>query len=89
MAKVTFTSKPENQDYAVSINQDNEQSYVGGNRGTVVRVANLFYNTPARKKFLRSTNVEKNHVTQVVHEIVFAHPEIKLSYYVDHKLLLD
>ncbi len=89
VAKVTFTSKPAKQDYAVAINQDNEQQYTGGNNGTTVRVANLFYNTPARKKFLRSANVEKNHITQVIHEIVFAHPDLRLRYYVDHQLLLD
>ena len=83
VAKVTFTSKPASQDYAVQINQDNEQQYTGGNNGTIVRVANLFYNTPARKKFLRSSNIEKNHVTQVIHEIIFAHPELNLRYYVD------
>ncbi len=89
VAKVTFTSKPDLQDYAVSINQDNETEYTGGNRGTTVRVANLFYNTPARRKFLRSANIEKNHVTQIIHEIVFAHPDLQLRYYVDHNLILD
>ena len=89
VAKVTFTSKPASQDYAVQINQDNEQQYTGGNNGTIVRVANLFYNTPARKKFLRSSNIEKNHVTQVIHEIIFAHPELNLRYYVDKELVLD
>jgi len=89
VAKVNFTSKPDGQDYAVTINQDGEQQYAGGNRGTTVRVANLFYNTPARKKFLHSANVEKNHVTQIIHEIVFAHPDLQLRYYVDHQLLLD
>lgn len=89
VAKVTFTSKPAHQNYAVQINQDNEHQYTGGNNGTTVRVANLFYNTPARKKFLRSAKIEKNHVTQVIHEIIFAHPEINLRYYVDQQLLLD
>ncbi len=89
VAKVSFTSKTDNQEYAVTINQDNEQQYAGGNRGTTVRVANLFYNTPARKKFLHSANVEKNHVTQIIHEIVFAHPDLQLRYYVDKELILD
>lgn len=89
VAKVNFTSKPDQQEYAVTINQDNQKEYVGGNRGTTVRVASLFYNTPARKKFLRSGNVEKNHVTQVIHEVIFAHPNLHLRYYVDHELLID
>lgn len=89
VAQVTFTSKPATQDYAVQINQNNEQQYTGGNNGTTVSVTNLFYNTPARKKFLRSTNVEKNHVTQVIHEIIFAHPDLNLRYYIDQQLVLD
>jgi len=89
VAKVSFTSKPAGQDYAVQINQDNEQQYTGGNNGTTVRVSNLFYNTPARKKFLRSPNVEKNHVTQIVHEIIFANPNRHFRYYVDQQLILD
>jgi len=89
VAKVTFTSKPAEQEYAVQINQDNEKQYVGGNNGTTVRVANLFFNVPARKKFLKSANIEKNHVTHVVHEIIFANPEINLRYYIDQQLVLD
>lgn len=89
VAKVTFTSKPVEQEYAAQINQDNEKQYVGGNNGTTVRVANLFFNTPARKKFLKSANIEKNHVTHVVHEIIFANPEINLRYYIDQQLVLD
>lgn len=89
VAKVTFTSKPAEQEYAAQINQDNEKQYVGGNNGTTVRVTNLFFNTPARKKFLKSANIEKNHVTHVVHEIIFANPEINLRYYIDQQLVLD
>lgn len=89
VSKVTFTSKPAEQDYAVQINQDNEQEFVGGNNGTTVRVANLFYNTPARKKFLKSATVEKNHVTHVIHEIIFANPKLHIRYYVDQQLVLD
>lgn len=89
VSKVTFTSKPAEQDYAVQINQDNEQEFVGGNNGTTVRVANLFYNTPARKKFLKSATVEKNHVTHVIHEIIFANPKLHMRYYVDQQLVLD
>ncbi len=89
VAKVSFISKPATQEYAVQINQDNEQQYTGGNNGTTVRVSNLFYNTPARKKFLRSPNIEKNHVTQVIHEIIFANPDCHIRYYVDQQLILD
>jgi len=89
VAKVTFTSRTAEQEYAVQINQDNEKNYTSGNNGTTVCVANLFYNTPARKKFLKAANVEKNNVTQIIHEIIFANPDLKIRYYVDQKLVLD
>ncbi len=44
--------------------------------GTAVEVANLFFNTPARLKFLRSNATEFSHVVRVVTELALAHPEI-------------
>ncbi|MBQ7973895.1 MAG: hypothetical protein IJ295_02995, partial [Clostridia bacterium] len=59
------------------------------NNGTTVKVENLFYNTPELKKFLRSANVEKNHITQVIHEIIFANPDRHFRYYIDQQLVID
>lgn len=89
VAKVEFTSKPREQDYAASINDENEIKMVGGNNGTTVRVANLFYNTPARRKFLRSSSIERNNVTQTIHDFIFANPDLIMRYIVDGKVMLD
>lgn len=89
VAKVEFTSKPQNQAYAVTINERNEQKRLGGNNGTTVKVSDLFYNTPARKKFLRSANTEKNNVTKVIHNFIFANPQLAVRYLVDGKIVLD
>lgn len=89
VAKVEFISKPAEQNFAASVNENNEVKLVGGNNGTTVRVANLFYNTPARKKFLRSANTEKNNVTQVIHEFIFANPDLLIRYIVDGQIMLD
>ncbi len=42
---------------------------------TTIRVRDLFFNTPARRKFLKSDVVEKKHVTSVVTKIALANPE--------------
>ena len=47
------------------------------NPGTMITVKNLFYNTPARRNFLRSDNAEMNQVLKVVKRFFLAHPEIR------------
>ena len=50
-----------------------------GSNGTSVSVKNLFYNVPARRKFLKSDPVELRHIMDEFHRIALAHPEIFLS----------
>lgn len=89
VAQVEFTSKPADQEYGASINEKHEIKRVGANNGTTVKVSNLFYNTPARRKFLRSSSTEKNNVTAVVENLIFANPTLFIRYVVDGKVLLD
>ena len=42
--------------------------------GTTVQVRNLFFNLPARKKFLRSIATEESHIQEIVQLLAFAHP---------------
>ncbi len=48
----------------------------GGPQGTTIVVRDLFYNTPARRKFLRAETTELSHVTALVTHYALAHPEI-------------
>ena len=48
---------------------------VGAPRGTTLTVRDLFFNTPARRKFLKSETTETSHVTALVTHYALAHPD--------------
>ena len=52
---------------------------VGHPVGTTVRVDDLFYNVPARRKFLRSSNTESGHVAEVVLDAALSRPDVSFS----------
>lgn len=48
--------------------------------GTTVKVKNLFFNLPARRKFLKQDSVETTNISIVVAKMIIAHPEISFKY---------
>lgn len=61
---------------------------VGANVGTVIEVRDLFYNTPARMKFLKKDVKEGANVAAVVDRIALSHPEIAFEFIKDGKKTL-
>ncbi|HEU0265727.1 MAG TPA: DNA mismatch repair endonuclease MutL [Geobacterales bacterium] len=55
--------------------------------GSVVTVRNLFYNTPARLKFLRSDETEAGHVGELVTRLALARPDVRFTYRRDDKVI--
>lgn len=49
--------------------------------GTRIEVANIFFNTPARKKFLKTENTEAAHISRIVKLYAIAHPDVAFSLY--------
>ncbi|MFC3882306.1 DNA mismatch repair endonuclease MutL [Bacillus songklensis] len=47
-------------------------------KGTDITVSHLFYNTPARLKYMKTINTELGNVTDVVNRIAMAHPEVSI-----------
>ena len=53
---------------------------VGAPEGTTFIARNLFYNTPARKKFLKTAATEGGHVADLVEKIAMSHPDISIRF---------
>ena len=59
-----------------------ESSYeeVGAPTGTTFFVRNLFYNTPVRKKFLKSTTTEAGYVSDLMEHLAMSHPQVAFQF---------
>ncbi len=64
-----------------------EESEVQGEPGTTISVRNLFYNVPARRKFLKSNATEYQHIFEIVKSFALAYPEIEWRMYSDDEEL--
>lgn len=56
--------------------------------GTTIKVENLFFNTPVRKKFLKKPAQESMHVNDVINRIALSNPQLSIRYIVDGKTIL-
>ncbi|MEG2561266.1 MAG: DNA mismatch repair endonuclease MutL [Clostridia bacterium] len=57
--------------------------------GTKIEVNNLFYNAPVRAKFLKKAATEAEFVSDIVSQIIFANPNVKIKYVVDGKTVFQ
>ena len=74
--------------YEIAGGQELELADAGCPVGTTIVVADLFYNTPARMKFLKKDVTEANAVAGVVERIAVSHPEISFRFIRDGKQAL-
>lgn len=59
------------------------------NEGTFVTVSNLFYNVPARQKFLKTVRSEENDVTDTVSRLILANPNVSFRYEINDSLIFN
>lgn len=55
--------------------------------GTTICVEDLFFNTPARAKFLRKPKTEEGDITHIIEKFMLSHPEVTFEYVVDEKVV--
>lgn len=61
----------------------------GVSPGTAIEVSDLFYNTPARRKFLKSAETEASHVEHQIRLHALAYPRVRFIYKRDDQLVFD
>lgn len=74
--------------YSVSAGEEVELSDIGCPKGTTIIVRDLFFNIPARQKFLKKDVSEGNAIAQVIDRIALSHPEIAFTFIRDSKVSL-
>ena len=62
-----------------------QRSPVGAPHGTVISVENLFYNVPARLKFLKSESSERSHIASLVSRYAIAYPQVRFKLIFDNR----
>ena len=76
-------------DLHLEAGQITEESEVGCPDGTTIIIRDLFFNTPARMKFMKADTVEGGRVTAAVQLQALAHPEVAFTYLRDGKQILS
>lgn len=66
--------------YAISGGQEEEPEEIGAPDGTTFLVHNLFFNTPARKKFLKQPQTEGSYVADMMEHLALSHPHISIKF---------
>lgn len=92
VSRLTLTSKTAEQAQAWEVYAQGRDMEVTFNPtshpvGTTVEVANLFFNTPARRKFLRADKTEFGHIDEVIRRIALAKPNITFQLSHNGKIL--
>ena len=89
VAKVSVFSKNKNEDcgYTISCNGGvlSQKTEYPCNQGTTFVVDNIFYNIPARAKFLKKPRQEASEITNLITRYILANPNISFKYVVDEK----
>jgi len=90
VSKVTLITRSREEPMGVELKLEGSkiisQRPIGAPPGTNITVAQLFWNTPARKKFLKSNATEAGHISKIVTRYALAYPEVRFSYVTEGRL---
>ena len=83
VSRLTLTSRQEDSSHATQVKAEdgklNSPTAAAHPVGTTIEAAELFFNTPARRKFLKSENTEYAHCATMLERLALAHPHIAFS----------
>ena len=93
VSKLEMTTKFEDEAVGTKItlvggNVESKEA-VGANTGTSIVIKDLFFNTPARKKFLKTDHAELMNITDIVNKLAIGYPNVKFRYLNAGKLMVN
>lgn len=84
VSQIELITKTENEDSGIALDIMSgkiiSRNRIGTTRGTTFIIKNLFYNTPARLKFMKSASTEAAYINDVVSRLAMAHPNISVRF---------
>jgi len=93
ISKVTLITQQKDDNLGIKITHENNtitsQEAVSFGHGVDLEIKELFYNIPARKKFLKQDETEWNHILNLVHRLTFTNLNIHFKLYKNGNLILN
>lgn len=91
VSNISLASKTESasEGYQVKVSggEMGDITPIGATTGTYIIISDLFFNIPARKKFLRKPKLEENDITNYIARLILANPNISIKYVADNKIV--
>lgn len=86
-----LSSEKDSNGYEIKINGSEEKSFkpAAGLSGTTCKVQNLFYNTPARRKFLKKPETEQSVINSMMRRFMLSRPEVAFKMLSNNKIVYD
>ena len=91
VSEMTITSSISNEGYYVKYKAGKlvSEGSIAHNKGTTILVEKLFFNTPARLKYIKSLSLELGYITDIVDKLVLANPSISFKLTNNNKTLIQ
>lgn len=93
VSRLSILSRPKDQNEAGLIESEGEHTKpprpASGPPGTTITVRNLFFNTPARRKFLKTDQTEAGRISDALENLALAHPAIAFSLQQNQRKTID
>jgi len=93
VARVTLTTREKGVDTGFQLKLENgiitDEGEIGCPEGTVIEVKDIFHNTPARRKFLKSERTEAGYIAEIIEKIALSYPQISFKFISDGKVRLQ
>ncbi|WP_027307508.1 DNA mismatch repair endonuclease MutL [Caloramator sp. ALD01] len=89
VSKVELITKTNISDFGIKAYLENGKivlkEYCGSTDGTTITIKDIFYNVPARLKFLKSPSREQANITEIMQNLALSHPQISFKYIANKK----